>query len=72
MVEGIGEDFSEIEKAMNDLFLPSLFVDQLDKSGPHSTLSKLPVKFAGLVLPNPVASSDTNFEASTLLVYSHL
>jgi hypothetical protein len=71
VVEGIGEDFSEIEKAITDIFLPSLFTDQLDKSDPHHNLSKLPMKIAGIALPGPVASSKSNFEANTL-VCSHL
>jgi hypothetical protein len=71
VVEGISAGFSELETTINNLFLPSLFADQFDESNPHRNLSKLPVKFAGLALPDPVASSDANFEASTL-VCSHL
>jgi hypothetical protein len=72
VVKGIGEDFLEIKKAITDLFLPSLFfTDQLQESNPPCNLSKLPMEFAGLALPCPVASSDSNFEASTL-VRSHL
>jgi hypothetical protein len=71
VVEGMGDDLSDLEKAITDLFLPSLFADQYDESDPRHNLSKLPVKFAGLALPDPVASSDNNFEASTL-VCSHL
>jgi hypothetical protein len=67
VVEGIGNDFAEIEKAILDLFLPALFSDKLDECNPCRSLSKLPVKFSGLVLPNPVASSESNFEASTLV-----
>jgi hypothetical protein len=67
VVEGIDKDFSEIEKAINDLFLPSLFADQLDESNPCCNLSKLPVKFSGLALPNPVTSFEASFEASTLV-----
>jgi hypothetical protein len=69
--KGIRNNFSEIEKAILDLFLPALFSDKLEECNPHYILSKLPMKFAGLALPHPVASSDSNFEASTL-VCSHL
>jgi hypothetical protein len=34
VVEEIGEDFSEIEKAITDLFLPALFADQLKRATP--------------------------------------
>jgi hypothetical protein len=71
VVEGIGDDFSEIEKSIDDLFLLALFSDKLEDRDARRFLRKLPVKFAGLGLPDPVASSDSNLEASTL-VCSHL
>jgi hypothetical protein len=71
VVKGIGNDFGEIKKAIFDLFLPTLFLDKLKECHQHCSLSKLPVKFAGLALPDPVASSESNFEASTLMC-SHL
>jgi hypothetical protein len=71
VVEGIGYDFAKIEKAILELFLPALFLDKLEECDPRGSLSKLPMKFTGLALPHPVASSKSNFEASTLMC-SHL
>ncbi len=43
VVKGIsGDDFSEIEKAINDLFLPSLFADQSDESNLNAISANCP------------------------------
>jgi hypothetical protein len=36
------------------------------------SLASLPVKFAGLALPNPTGSVKPNYEATSLVVVSHL
>jgi hypothetical protein len=66
VVKGIRGKFSAIEESMDVLFLPTLLSDKLEECN-----RKLPMKFVGLALPYPVASSEPNFEASTL-VCSHL
>jgi hypothetical protein len=71
VVKGIGDDFSENEKSIDDLFLPALFSDKLEDHDARHFLRKLPMKFSGLGLPDPAASSKSNLEASTL-VCSHL
>jgi hypothetical protein len=52
-------------------FLPTLFGVDFDKSNPHSKLSCLPVKWAGLAIPDPTESADPNYEVSVLLC-SHM
>jgi hypothetical protein len=43
VVKGIGgDDFSEMEKAINDLFLPSLFADQSDESNLNAISANCP------------------------------
>jgi hypothetical protein len=60
-----------VKHEISDLFLLALFADKFDKSNTYCNLTKLPVKHAGLALPNPVATSDNNYEMSTLMC-SHL
>jgi hypothetical protein len=64
VIKEIGGKFTEIEKAISQAFLPALFGDVLDENDPRLALASLPVKHAGLALPNPVRSSDMNYEAS--------
>ena len=53
-------------------FLPTLFGDAYDDDDPRRRLASLPVKHAGLALPNPTEeSAESNYEASTLAC-SHL
>ena len=68
----IGNHFETIEEAIADVFLPALFGEQsFDENDYRRPLTALPVRFAGLGLPNPTKSSSANYEASTL-VCSHL
>jgi hypothetical protein len=72
VIKEIGGKFTEIEKAISQAFLPALFGDVLDEDDPRLALANLPVKHAGgLAIPNPVRSSDMNYEAS-ILASSHL
>jgi hypothetical protein len=70
-IKEIGGKFTEIEKEISQAFLPALFGDVLDEDDPRQALASLPVKHAGLAIPNPVRSSDMNYEAS-ILASSHL
>ena len=50
----------------------NLFDDNYDDAtDPRRRLAALPVKFAGLAIPDPTASAATNYDAS-ILVCSHL
>jgi hypothetical protein len=49
VVEGIGESFTDVQKAITECFLPALFRDNLDeKEDIRLLLCGLPVKHAGL------------------------
>ncbi len=71
VVPSIGEKFEGVEKAISDDFLPALFNDKIHESDKRWELAGLPVKHTGLALPNPTTSTESNYEASTL-VCSHI
>ncbi len=70
--EGVGEEFTAIEEAISNTFLPALFGDEYDEDDPRWKLACLPVKHAGMAIPDPTTSAQSNFEASILLICSHL
>jgi hypothetical protein len=63
----IGEKFTGVEKVISADFLTALFDDMIQECDKRCTLAGLPVKHAGLALPNPTTSADCNHEASTLV-----
>jgi hypothetical protein len=71
VIDDIGHCFFDVETAIADIFLPALYGETLKDCTYLRNLSALPVKFAGLALPDPSASSEGNYEASTL-VCSHI
>jgi hypothetical protein len=71
VIEDIGDCFTKVEEAITDVFLSALYGESLKDCTYRCNLSALPVKFAGLALPNPTTTSESNHEASTL-VCSHL
>ena len=71
VIDDIGDCFFDIEEAIADIFLPALYGESLQNCTYRRNLASLPVKFAGLALPDPTATSESNYEASTL-VCSHL
>ncbi|WP_288993061.1 hypothetical protein, partial [uncultured Marinobacter sp.] len=72
VVDGIGENFTDVQKAITECFLPALFRDILDeKDDVRLLLCGLPVKHAGMALPDPTKSAPSNYEASTC-VNTHL
>jgi hypothetical protein len=50
VVEGIGKDVSEVEKAITNLFLPSLFADQFDENNPRCKTVTAELKVCKIVL----------------------
>jgi hypothetical protein len=68
----VGEEFNDIKKAISQTFLPALFGHDYDDDDPcHSLVTCLPMKHAGLAIPDPIESSEPDYEASTLAC-SHL
>jgi hypothetical protein len=70
---GISEHFHGVEKALATKFLPALFGEPLkaDDDDPCRRLTCLPVKHAGLAIPDLTGTSTYCYEASTL-VCTHL
>ena len=71
VVEGTGDFFPPLEEALANGFLPALFGEPVLADDYRRPLAALPVKFAGLALPDPTATATANYQASTL-VCSHL
>jgi hypothetical protein len=72
VVEGTGESFTPLQKAITEDFVPALFRDTLtEKDDVCLQLYCLTVKQAGLALPDPTKSAPSKYEASTC-VNSHL
>jgi hypothetical protein len=61
-----------VEQTLAKTFLPALFGDSYDDdTNPQRQLSCLPVKWAGLAIPDPSSSAELNHDASVLLT-SHV
>jgi hypothetical protein len=71
VIDDIGDCFFDVEAAITDIILPALYGETLKDCTYRRNLSALPVKFTGLTLPDPSASSESNYETSTL-VCSHI
>ena len=67
----IADHFSPIEKAICDDFLPALFGEPCLEDSYRRPLAALPVKHAGLALPDPTSTADDNHLTSSL-VCGHL
>ena len=65
VIPDCGDKFAPVEKAIAESFLPALFGDQIEQGDYRRSLARLPVKFAGLAIPDPTESAKTNYEAST-------
>jgi hypothetical protein len=69
---GIGPEFKEAEQALAKTFLPALFGDSYDDdTNPRCHFACLPVKWAGLAIPDPTSSAELNHDVSELLT-SHV
>jgi hypothetical protein len=71
VIPDIGNLFVPIEEALNKHFFPAL-AGKVDISEILRELFALPVKVAGMAIPNPITSAEINYRDSTLLVCSHL
>jgi muconolactone delta-isomerase len=66
VTNGLGNKFLEIKKRLSQEFPLSLFgVDSVDET--HKLLACLPIKAAGLVIPNPTATAEQNWTVSTVI-----
>jgi hypothetical protein len=64
VVRGVGPKFDGVRDKMRSTFLPALLKTSITDGDPILNLACLPVKNAGLALPNPVESAEANFRAS--------
>jgi hypothetical protein len=71
IVPNIGEKFEAVKVSLHKHFLSALFKESLEEDDPHLSLAGLPVKKAGLALPNLVATANSNYKASSI-VCGHL
>jgi hypothetical protein len=69
--KGIGPDFASAEQTLAKTFLPTLFGDEYNEDNPQCALASLPVKWAGLAIPDPTTLAQPKYEASILLC-SHI
>jgi hypothetical protein len=67
----IGPVFASIKQTLAKTFLPTLFFNEYDDDDPRRALAGLPIRWAGLAIPDPTTSAQPNYEASILLC-SHI
>jgi hypothetical protein len=63
VIPNIGDLFAPVEEALKNPFLTALAC-KVDISG---EVLALPVKFAGIAIPNPITSAEINYKDSTLV-----
>jgi hypothetical protein len=66
VTSGLSDEFEAIEKVLAENFLPLLFGNG-KTCDTKRQLACLPVKHAGLALPNPTTTAESNWKASTLI-----
>jgi hypothetical protein len=66
VTDGISTEFESVESSLKEDFLPALLV-QSKIGQPLRDLLALPVKHAGIAIPNPTTSARGNFMASTVV-----
>jgi hypothetical protein len=71
VTKGIGPEFAAVEQTLAKTFLPTLFGDEYNDDDPRRALAGLPVKWAGLAIPDPTTSAQPKYDASILLC-SHI
>ena len=64
--ELIGDALVPTEKALRETFLPALF-EGLGEGAPERRVTRMPVKQAGLVLPDPTLTAPENWTASCVI-----
>jgi hypothetical protein len=70
-IPDIGDLFAPVEERLNKHFFPASARWESRHFRVSRELLVLPVKFAGMAIPNPITSAETNYKDSTLIC-SHL
>ena len=63
---GIGYAFGPVEEDIAKAFLPSLF-EGVGDGAPGRSITRLPVKQAGMALPDPTRTAPENWQASCVI-----
>ena len=63
---GIGDAFIPVEKSLQETFLPELF-EELGEGAPGRGVTRLPVKQAGMALPDPTLTAPENWTTSCVI-----
>ena len=63
---GVSDSFGLVGKALEEIFVPALF-EGLSEGMPERGVIRLPVKQAGLALPDPYQTSPENWTASCII-----
>ena len=66
VIPGVGNSFGTVETALKETFVPALF-ERLRKGVPEQGVTRLPVKHAGLALPDPSQTAPENWTASCVI-----
>ena len=69
VIPDVAHLFLPVESAIAEHFVPTIYGEKVSES--VRMLSSLPVRCTGIAITNPVTTSQTNYESSTL-VCSHL
>ena len=62
----VGDSFGPVDKALRETFVPEL-LEGLRKGVPERGVARLPVKQAGLALPEPSQKASENWTASCVI-----
>ena len=63
---GVGDSFGTVDKAFKETFVPELF-EGLWEGVPERGVTRLPIKQAGLALPDPSQTAPENWTASCVI-----
>ena len=63
---GVGDAFGPVEEALREIFVPALY-EGLRGGVPERDITHLPVKQAGLALPDPTQMAPENWKASCVI-----
>ena len=64
--DAFGNAFGQVEKALRETFVPALF-EGLGDGVQERGVTRLPVKQAGLALPDPTQTAPDNWTASCVI-----
>ena len=63
---GVGDAFDPVEEALREIFVPALYKG-LREGVPEREITRLPVKQAGLALPDPTQTAPDNWTSSCVI-----